>query len=155
MKLWSKILTYRKPKLHLVPKFCQPLQRIFCCQNSEYIWNIKGMEIYRNIVSTYYYHDPTCRAQLSKTEFCKRLQCCHKNSAESNDNVSLDFLCIFWRVWAISYKQSYVIKSAPWTILWFRILGIFSVENMKRLCVFMFQTWDNSQLCTDSQYSSQ
>ena len=36
--------------------------------------------------------------------------------------------------------QSYVIKSAPWTILWFRILVIFSVENIKRLCVFMFQT---------------
>ena len=36
--------------------------------------------------------------------------------------------------------QSYEIKSPPWTILWFRILGIFSVENIKRLCVFMFQT---------------
>ena len=36
--------------------------------------------------------------------------------------------------------QSYVIKSPPWTILWFRILGIFSAENIKRLCVFMFQT---------------
>ena len=42
--------------------------------------------------------------------------------------------------------QSYVIKSAPWTILWFRILGIFSVENIKRLCVFMFKTCSNSQL---------
>ena len=31
----------------------------------------------------------------------------------------------------------------------------YPVENIKRLCVFMFQTWDNSQLCTDSQYSSQ
>ena len=28
--------------------------------------------------------------------------------------------------------QSYEIKSPPWTILWFRILGIFSVENIKR-----------------------
>ena len=46
----------------------------------------------------------------------------------------------------VRWRQSYVIKSAPWTILWFRILGIFSVENIKRLCVFMFQTWDNSQL---------
>ena len=36
--------------------------------------------------------------------------------------------------------QSYEIKSPPWTILWFRILGIFSVENIKRLCVLMFQT---------------
>ena len=45
-----------------------------------------------------------------------------------------------------TYRQSYVIKSAPWTILWFRILGIFSVENIKRLCVFMFQTCSNSQL---------
>ena len=47
---------------------------------------------------------------------------------------------------ALSFMQSYEIKSPPWTILWFRILGIFSVENIKRLCVFMFQTWDNSQL---------
>ena len=37
--------------------------------------------------------------------------------------------------------QSYEIKSPPWTILWFRILGIFSVENIDRLGgVFMFQT---------------
>ena len=40
-------------------------------------------------------------------------------------------------------KQSYDIKSPP---LWFKILGIFSAENIKRLCVFMFQTWDSSQL---------
>ena len=40
----------------------------------------------------------------------------------------------------VSSNQSYEIKSPPWTILWFRILGIFSVENIKRLCVFMFQT---------------
>jgi hypothetical protein len=51
--------------------------------------------------------------------------------------------------------QSYEIKSPPWTILWFRILGIFSVENIARLGVFMFQTTDNSQLCIDSQHSSQ
>ena len=49
--------------------------------------------------------------------------------------------------------QSYEIKSPPWTIMWFRILGISSVENIARLGVFMFQTSDNSQL--DSQYSSQ
>ena len=54
-----------------------------------------------------------------------------------------------------TFYQSYEIKSPPWTILWYRILGIFSVENIKRLCVFMFQTWDNSQLCIDSQYSPQ
>ena len=46
----------------------------------------------------------------------------------------------------LSIKQSYEIKSPPWKILWFRILGIFSVENIKRLCVFMLKTWDNSQL---------
>ena len=40
---------------------------------------------------------------------------------------------------ASRFIQSYEIKSPPWTILWFRILGIFSVENIKR-CVFMFQT---------------
>ena len=33
--------------------------------------------------------------------------------------------------------------------------GDFSVENIARLDVFMFQTSDNSQLCMDSQYSSQ
>ena len=38
------------------------------------------------------------------------------------------------------YGQSYEIKSPPWTILWFRILGIFSVENIDRLGVSMFQT---------------
>ena len=37
-------------------------------------------------------------------------------------------------------NQSYEIKSPPWTILWFRILGIFSVDNIDRLGVFMFQT---------------
>ena len=46
---------------------------------------------------------------------------------------------------AIITQQSYEIKSPSWTILWFRILGIFS-ENIDRLGVFMFQTWDNSQL---------
>ena len=55
----------------------------------------------------------------------------------------------------ILLNQSYEIKSSPWTILWFRILGIFSVKNIARLGVFMFQTSDNSQLCIDSQYSSQ
>ena len=40
----------------------------------------------------------------------------------------------------IGKNQSYEIKSPPWKILWFRILVIFSVENIKRLCVFMFQT---------------
>ena len=48
---------------------------------------------------------------------------------------------------ACSCMQSYEIKSPPWTILWFRILGIIA-----RLGVFMFQTSDNSQLCIDSQY---
>ena len=55
----------------------------------------------------------------------------------------------------IKHRQSYEIKSPPWTILWFRILGIFSVENIARLGVFVFQTSDNNQLCIDSQYSSQ
>ena len=54
-----------------------------------------------------------------------------------------------------SYYQTYEIKSSPWTIFWFRILGISSVENIDRLSVFMFQTWDNSQFYIDSEYSSQ
>ena len=33
--------------------------------------------------------------------------------------------------------------------------GFFSVENIDRLGAMMFQTSDNSQLCIDSQYSSQ
>ena len=52
-------------------------------------------------------------------------------------------------------SQSYEIKSPPWTILFFRILGIFSVKNIARLGIFMFQTSDNSHLCIDSQYTSQ
>jgi hypothetical protein len=50
--------------------------------------------------------------------------------------------------------QSYEIKSPPWTILWFRILGIFFVENICSLGVFMFHTSDSSQLCIDSKYSN-
>ena len=38
---------------------------------------------------------------------------------------------------ADSMNQSYEIKSPPWTILWL-ILGIFYVENIDRLGVFMF-----------------
>jgi hypothetical protein len=38
------------------------------------------------------------------------------------------------------FGQSYEIKSPPWTILWFRILGIFSFENIDRLGVFKFET---------------
>ena len=40
------------------------------------------------------------------------------------------------------------------SICW-SILGIFSVENIDRLGDFMFQTSDNSQMCIDSQCSSQ
>ena len=52
---------------------------------------------------------------------------------------------IYWPFWTMStgsclltdfcHNQSYEIKSppAPWTILWFRILGILSVENINRL----------------------
>ena len=37
----------------------------------------------------------------------------------------------------------------------FRWRTLYSAENIKRLCVFMFQTCSNSLICTDSQYSSQ
>ena len=48
-------------------------------------------------------------------------------------------------------------KSSPFLgpFCGFRILEIFSVENIARLGVFMFQSSDNSQLRIDSQYSSQ
>jgi hypothetical protein len=39
-----------------------------------------------------------------------------------------------------STLHSYEIKSPSWTILWFRSLGIFLVENIDRLGVCMFQT---------------
>ena len=55
----------------------------------------------------------------------------------------------------IHFIQSYEIKSPPWIVLWFRILGIFSVESIDRLGAMKFQTLDNSQLCIDLQYSSQ
>jgi hypothetical protein len=51
---------------------------------------------------------------------------------------STDMQCIV--TCQIEFDQSYEIKSPPWTILWFKILGIFSVENIDRLVVFMFQT---------------
>jgi hypothetical protein len=38
-------------------------------------------------------------------------------------------------------SQSYEIKSPPWTIWRFRILGIFSVENIDRLGDYMIQTF--------------
>ena len=47
---------------------------------------------------------------------------------------------IFLHVGEVCLTQSYEIKSPPWTIVWFRILGIFSFENIDRLGVFMFQT---------------
>jgi hypothetical protein len=52
--------------------------------------------------------------------------------------------------------QSYEIKSPPWTILWFRILGIFSVENIARLGVLCFklQTIVSSALIHSTLLSS-
>ena len=57
----------------------------------------------------------------------------------------------FTGMWLV---QSYEVKLPPWTIWWFRILGIFSIVNINRLGAMLFQTSDNSQLCIDSQYSS-
>ena len=37
----------------------------------------------------------------------------------------------------VQNTQSYLIKSAPWTILWFRILGIFSVEYKEVVCFYV------------------
>ena len=58
-------------------------------------------------------------------------------------SIQVNFDCnysLLISIFILASIQSYEIKSPPWTILWFRILGIFSVENIKRLCVFMFQT---------------
>ena len=62
---------------------------------------------------------------------------------------------IYSVTWVVltQWVQSYEIKSPPWTIS--VILGIYSVENIDRLGDFMFQMSDISQLCIDSQYSSQ
>ena len=51
--------------------------------------------------------------------------------------------------------QSYEIKSPPWTLLWFRILGNFSVENMGWvfLC-FKLQTIVSSALIHSTLLSS-
>ena len=68
-------------------------------------------------------------------------------TANNLKNKQKQFNPLYWdSIYTFAVSQSYEIKSPPWTILWFRIPGIFSVENVKRLCVFMFQTWDNSQL---------
>ena len=58
-----------------------------------------------------------------------------------DNDLSSKRVCDFLKVRILN--QSFEIKFPPWTILWFRILGIFSVENIQKLCVFMFQTWDN------------
>ena len=55
-----------------------------------------------------------------------------------DNDLSSKRVCDFLKVRILN--QSYEIKFPPWTILWFKILGIFSVENIKKLCVFMFQT---------------
>ena len=56
------------------------------------------------------------------------------------------WLLLFFKVVFNSYyNQSYEIKSPPWT------KGIFSVKNIARLGVFMFQTSNNIQLCIGSQ----
>ena len=64
---------------------------------------------------------------------------CHRNKLGN-----ILFQKLSWEVGTIlkvlCLKQSYEIKSPPWNILWFRIVKVFSVENIKRLCVFMFQT---------------
>ena len=72
-----------------------------------------------------------------------------------NGMIKVSFVHALVSIFLLIVIQRYEIKSPPWTILLFRILGIFSDENIERLGVFMFQTWDNSQLCIDSQYSSQ
>ena len=61
------------------------------------------------------------------------------------ESIGLLVIAIRWLLFP-PWIQSYEIKSPPQTILWFRILGIFSVEYIKRLCVFVFQTCSNSQL---------
>ena len=50
------------------------------------------------------------------------------------------FIVLISKRTSIPAYQSYEIKSFPWTILWFRILEIFSVESIARLGVFMFQS---------------
>ena len=70
-----------------------------------------------------------------------------EDSVEGSENNDYEFRR------CCGFRQSYEIKSPPWTILWFRILGIIFVENIARLGVFMFQTSDNGQLYIDSQYS--
>ena len=50
-------------------------------------------------------------------------------SLELSESRSVDY--------TIALVQSYEIKSPLWTISRFRILGIFSVENIDRLGVFM------------------
>ena len=78
---------------------------------------------------------------------------CINESGNSNPALKSywDYICMKERdlLANIQYKA---IKSSP---LLGPILGIFSVENIARLSVFMFQTSDNSQLCIDSQNSSQ
>ena len=63
----------------------------------------------------------------------------HRNENALSDRILLN---------VITQDQSYEIKSPPWTILWFRILGIFSVKIIDRLGVlcFKFETIVSSAL---------
>ena len=103
--------------------------------------------------------------------FCSKLNCCVSEIISKSEII----FCVYkydilsWHLltilaqklffsmtkWTIWIHQSYEIKFPPWTILWFRILGIFSVENIKRVCFFMFQTYSNNQLCTEKSTVNQ
>ena len=69
--------------------------------------------------------------------------------------LSIYFLGNFYRLeHSVSKVKAMKSSPPPWTIWWFRILAIFSDENIARLGVFMFQTSDNSLLCIDSLCSN-
>ena len=95
---------------------------------------------------------PVCHGWWSsQQQFLQKLTCSQLGQIfgktelkQTSGNVSKSKMTRIKRF--ITFNQSYVIKSAPWAILWFRILEIFSAEYIKRLCVFMFQTCSNSQL---------
>ena len=149
IKLPSKV-AHNRPKYFF--QYCQPAQRQ---PTSEFLFH-KNCSPYN-----YVFHIIAQVTQnLELSAYAQRTTYLFFGRIENSKNCFQDLLTFRWsqnqntsppmvaQVWLFYYCgiQSYIIKSAPWTILWFTILGIFSVEYIKRLCVFMFETCSNNQL---------
>ena len=70
------------------------------------------------------YYDPVTQHPYANLQAFRILRETYYNQLEQKGDKSDPEV----RKTYLTYRQSYEIKSPPWTILWFRILGIFSIE---------------------------